>query len=207
MERDASKILLFGKLAAWPPLPMQTGDQDDDFCFVAEMTMEGDGAGESHQCNKYKDKRKRRQKKRHPRSPEPEVQPWQAQGSELLYVFNVGLGPENQNQLAWEASMVNDDALSDSSEGGMAVEVVESVWSMDSSDKTPRRTLELAGRIGKRPVCMLIDLGATGNYVSAQECATRKIKIEKEKNGKELTMADGSKVKTIGRVRLSVRCG
>ena len=54
---------------------------------------------------------------------------------------------------------------------------------------------------------MLIDSGATGNYVSAQECAARKIKIEKEKNGKELTMADGSKVKTIGRVRLSVRCG
>ena len=103
--------------------------------------------------------------------------------------------------------MVNDDALSDSTEGGMAIEVVESVWSMDSSSKTIRRTLELAGRIGKRPVLMLIDLGVTGNYVSAQECAARKIKIEKEKKGKELTMADGSKVKTIGRVRLNVRCG
>ena len=93
---------------------------------------------------------------------------------------------------------MDDDALSDSTKGGMAVEVVESVWSMDSSSKTPRRTLELARRIGKRPVRMLIDSGATGNYVSAQECAARKIKIEKEKNGKELTMADGSKVKTIG---------
>ena len=89
----------------------------------------------------------------------------------------------------------------------MAVEIVESVWSMDSSSKTLRRTLELAERIGKRPVRMLIDSGTTGNYVSAQECAARKIKIEKEKNGKELTMFDGSKVKTIGRVRLSVRCG
>ena len=52
---------------------------------------------------------------------------------------------------------------------------------------------------------MLIDLGAIGNYVSAQECAVRKNKIEKEKKGKELTMADGSKVKTIGRVRLNVQ--
>ena len=103
--------------------------------------------------------------------------------------------------------MVDDDALSDSTEGGMAVEVVESVWSMDSSSKTPRRTLELARQIGKRPIRMLIDSGTTGNYVSAQECAARKIKIEKEKNGKELTMADGSKVKTIGQVRLIVRCG
>ena len=102
--------------------------------------------------------------------------------------------------------MVDDDALSDNTEGGMAVEVVESMWDMDSSSKT-LRTLELAGRIGKRPVRMLIDSGVTWNYVSAQECAARKIKIEKEKNGKELTMADGSKVKTIGRVWLSVRCG
>ena len=47
---------------------------------------------------------------------------------------------------------------------------------------------------------MLINLGTIGNYVSAQECVARKIKIENEKNGKELTMADGSKVKTIGRV-------
>ena len=80
----------------------------------------------------------------------------------------------------------------------MVVEVVESVWSMDSSSKTPRRTLELAGRIEKRPNRMLINSGATGNYVSAQEYVARKIKIEKEKNGKELTRSDGSKVKTIG---------
>ena len=63
--------------------------------------------------------------------------------------------------------MVDDDALSDSTKGGMAVEAVESVWDMDSSSKTLRRTLELAGRIGKRPVHMLIDLGTTGNYISA----------------------------------------
>ena len=94
MEGNASEIPLLGKLAAWPPLPIQTGDQDDDFCFVAEETIEGDGAGESHQCNKCKEKRKRRQKKRYPRSPELEVQPWQAQGSELLYVVSAGPGLE-----------------------------------------------------------------------------------------------------------------
>ena len=41
------------------------------------------------------------------------------------------------------------------------------------------RTLELASRIRKRPVCMLIDLGVTGNNISAQECAERRIKIER----------------------------
>ena len=98
-------------------------------------------------------------------------------------------------------------ALSDCTEDGMAEEVVESVWSLDSTSRTPRRTLELAGRIGKRPVHMLIDSGATGNYISAQECTARRIKIEKEQGGKELTMANGSSVKTIGRVRLNVKCG
>ena len=60
------------------------------------------------------------------------------------------------------------------------------------SSKTLRRTLELPGQIGKRPIRMLIDSNVIGNYVSAQECVARKIEIEKEKNGKKLTMADGS---------------
>ena len=76
--------------------------------------------------------------------------------------------------------MVDDATLSDNTEGGMTEEVAESVWSMDSTSRTLRRTLELAVRIGKRPVHMLIDFGATGNYILAQECAARRIKIEKE---------------------------
>ena len=80
--------------------------------------------------------------------------------------------------------MVDDDALSDSTQGGMAVEVIESVWGMDSISKTPRRTLELAGRIGKRPMRMLIDSVATGNYVSAQECTARGLKLKKRKMGR-----------------------
>ena len=96
--------------------------------------------------------------------------------------------------------MVADDALSDSTKGGMAVELVEFVWSMDSSSKTLRRTLQLAGRIGKRPICMLIDSGATRNYILAQVCAARKLKIKKREKWEKLTMADGSKVKTRGRV-------
>ena len=192
MEGDASEILLPGKLVAWPLLSIQTGDQDDDFYFIAEKTIEGDGAGELHHCNKCKEKRKHKQKKRYSRSPKLEVQPWQAQGSKLLYTVSAGPGPENQNQLAWEACMVDDDALSNSTEG-MAIEVVKSVWGLDSSSKTLGRTLELAGWIGKRPVCLLIDAGVAGNYVSAQECIARKIKIEKEKNGKELTMLMGQR--------------
>ena len=98
-------------------------------------------------------------------------------------------------------------ALSNSTKGGMTEEVVESVWSMDSTSRTLRRTLELACRIGKRPVCMLIDLGTIGNYISAQECTARRVKIEREQGGKELMMVDGSNVKTLGQVRLSIKYG
>ena len=55
MEGSQSEIPLLGKLAAWPPLPIQTGDQDDNFCFIDETTMEGDGVGESYQCSKCRD--------------------------------------------------------------------------------------------------------------------------------------------------------
>ena len=78
---------------------------------------------------------------------------------------------------------------------------------MDSTSRTPRRTLELASRIGKRPVCMFTDSGATSNYISAQECIARKTKIEREQGGKALKMADGCSVKTLGRIRLNIKCG
>ena len=95
---------------------------------------------------------------------------------------------------------MDDAALSDNTEGGMTEEVVESMWSMDSTSRTPRRTLELVGRIGKRPVHMVIDSGATSNYILAQEYVARRVKIEREQGGKELTMVDGSSVKAFGRV-------
>ena len=48
MERNAKEIPLIKKLAAWTPLLIQMGDQDDDFYFVVETTLEGDGARELH---------------------------------------------------------------------------------------------------------------------------------------------------------------
>ena len=115
-------------------------------------------------------------------------------------MVSVGPGLANQNQLAWGACMVNNTTLFDNTEGGMIEDVVEFVWSIDLTSRTPRRTLELADRIGKRPVHMLIDSSATSNYISAQEYAARRIDIERKEGEKELTMANGSGVKTLGRV-------
>ena len=174
MEGDEAEAPLLEKLDARVPLPIWTGCWDEDL-FVIDDAIEGYGAGVSHQSREQREgcrgKCKRKKKKRYHLSPKPKVQQWQAQGSELLYVVSAGPGPTNQNQLAWEVCMVDDAALSDSTEGRMTKEVVESVWSMDSTSRTLRRTLELAGRIGKRPVRMLIDSGTTRNYISAQECS------------------------------------
>ena len=45
--------------------------------------------------------------------------------------------------------MVDDATLSDNAEGGMTEEVVESMWSMNLTSRTLKRTLELVGRIGE----------------------------------------------------------
>ena len=47
---------------------------------------------------------------------------------------------------------------------------------------------------------VLVDSGSTGNYIDARECTARRIKIEAEGQSEEIKMADGTVVKTKGRV-------
>lgn len=58
------------------------------------------------------------------------------------------------------------------------MEVSESMG-LDSSRRTPRRTLDHASSIGGRPLKILLDSGSTSNYLSAQECMVKEIPIEK----------------------------
>ena len=79
---------------------------------------------------------------------------------------------------------------------------------MNSSSKAQRQqTLGLAARIGRRPLRVLVDSRSTGNYIDARECAARRMKIEAEEKPEELKMADGTVVKTEGRVQLKLKCG
>ena len=79
---------------------------------------------------------------------------------------------------------------------------------VDSSTRTPkRRTLELAARIGHRPIHVLVDFGSIGNYIDARECAAQRIKIEAEDQAEELKMVDGTVVKIEGRVQFVLKCG
>ena len=54
----------------------------------------------------------------------------------------------------------------------------ESTQGLDSTSRTQRKTLELASRIGKKPLKVLIDSGSTGNHIFAQECAARGLRID-----------------------------
>ena len=83
--------------------------------------------------------------------------------------------------------------------GGTIVEVRESIVGVDSSSRTPqKRTLELAARIGRRPMRVWMDSRSTSNYIDARECTARGMKIEMEDQVEELQMADGAVVKIEG---------
>ena len=62
---------------------------------------------------------------------------------------------------------------------------------LDSTSKTPRKALELTGRIGKKRVQLLIDSRLNFKYILGQECPERKIKIAKGRGGKESMIPDG----------------
>ena len=92
--------------------------------------------------------------------------------------------------------------------GGTTIEVGESMAGVDSSSRTPkRRILELAMRIGHRPMRVLVDSGSTSNYIDAREGTAWRIKIEAEDLSEELKMADGTVVKTKGQVQFVLKCG
>ena len=96
-------------------------------------------------------------------------------------VVGAGPGPSFTSWLAQESTNEDEVVFPDCVPGGTTVEDGEFTAGVDSSSRTPRRrTLKLAARIGRRPLCVLVDSGLTGNYIDARECTTRGMKIEAE---------------------------
>ena len=123
-------------------------------------------------------------------------------------VIRAGPGPSSTSWMARKSIYEGMVAFPDYVPGGTTVEAGKSTAGVDSSSKTQRqRTLELAAKIGQRPLRLFVDSGSTGNYIDAQECTARGIKIEAEEKPKELKMADGTMVKAEGRVQLKLKCG
>ena len=146
-------------------------------------------------------------KKKNPLSPSPRSQSRQAHNS-VHMVVSAGPGPSSTSGIAWGSTDGQEVESPNSVPGGTTEEVGESMAGVDSSSRTPkRRTLELAARIGRRPIHVLVDSGSTGNYIGAQECTAWRIKIEAEDQSEKLKMADGTVVETEGRVQFVLKCG
>ena len=92
----------------------------------------------------------------------------------------VGTGPGSVNQSQATRRTVDEDVTGSSKHVSEEATIggVEFAWGLDSTSRTQRKTLELASRIGKKPLKVLIDLGSTGNYISAQGCLARGLHID-----------------------------
>ena len=67
--------------------------------------------------------------------------------------------------------------------------------------------LELAGRVQNYPTWVLLDSGSTGNFISTQFVAAVGLQVQSDPDWQEITLADGTKLKTEGQVQFTLRCG
>ena len=69
------------------------------------------------------------------------------------------------------------------------------------------RVLELSISVQKCPVKMLLDSGATGNFVSDAMVTALGLPVQEEEDLHELTLADGTVVLIVGYVQFVMNCG
>ena len=150
------------------------------------------------------------EKKRDPQLlPEPVEQQRQASVSPPP-VADAGPGLTVRKQADRRESCTVTASPSDSSTGGATIggpQTGISVFGVSTVGRTHLGTLELIGHVGRKSWRFLIDSGSTGNYISAQVCAVHKVKVEEDPYPDQLTMADGTKTQTEGKVQLKFKCG
>ena len=78
---------------------------------------------------------------------------------------------------------------------------------ISSAVQTRGSVLELASKIKGIPVRVLLDSGATGNFISDNVVTELALHIDHEEAGEQLTLADGSQVQASGHVTFPLRCG
>ena len=83
---------------------------------------------------------------------------------------------------------------------GLANEIVSAVQLRGS-------VIELSSRVKERLVKVLLDSGATGNFISDAMAIALKLKITSDVDFQDLMLTDGSKVWTVGYVQFTMNCG
>ena len=103
------------------------------------------------------------------------------------------------DQPSWQASQRNGD-LPEHSSGEPSTEVVAAESGVSSAIRIHGNVLELARRVQNYPTRVLLDSGSTGNFISSQFVAAVGLKVQPDPEWQEIMLADGSKLKTEGRV-------
>ena len=110
------------------------------------------------------------------------------------------------DQPSWQASQ-RDGVLPEHSSGEPSTGVAIAESGVNSAVRIHGNVLELAGRVQNYPTRVLLDSGLTGNFISTQFVAAVGLKVQPDPEWQEITLADGSKLKTEGRVQFTLRCG
>ena len=61
--------------------------------------------------------------------------------------------------------------------------------------------------MNRQPVKVLVDSGATGNFITDDLVDTWQLPVELETQHQDLKLADGSSVQATGRVQFNLQCG
>ena len=99
------------------------------------------------------------------------------------------------------------EVLPEGSSGESPARWAETDTGISSAVRIHGNVLELAGRVQKCPTRVLLDSGSTGNFISTQFVAAVGLKVQPDPEWEEVTLADGSKLRTEGRVQFTLQCG
>ena len=107
------------------------------------------------------------------------------------------------DQPSWQASLTSGDRPEHSSgEPSTRDAVAES--GVSSAVQLHGNMLKLAGRIQNYPTRVLLDSGLTSNFISTQFVAAVGLQVQSNLDWQEITLADGSKLKTEGQVQFTL---
>ena len=117
-----------------------------------------------------------------------------------------GIPRMDKDQPSWQSNRGGVD-LPEGSLGGSPARWAATDEKVSSAVRILGRVLELAGRVQKYPTRVLLDSGSTGNFISTQFVAAAGLTIQPDSQWEEVTLADGSRLRTEGRVQFTLRCG
>ena len=211
-----------GKLSARSSSPIRCGNREPELCWSDAEKEEKEEKGSNFISDGTTDKDDNLIKDKDVECPNSvsrlgKTEPSSSTGESLRQALNpnpevVKVGPEVDVGFPLQTTAGTTQAvdLRDSTEGTITRPIgpVEAnPAEISSTERISSQTIELSGRIHRRPIRVLLDSGSTGNYISDKIAQDFNLIINAEEGSEQLTLADGSKVQAQGYVSFRLRCG